>query len=105
MRGSGTVSFQPDGNYEDNETCDWKIMCDSGSATLTLTEFQTEQDWDFVDIYDGDTSSSQSLAHLSGSMVDQGQTTFTSSSGHMLVEFTSDESVTNGGFTATYGCR
>jgi len=105
MRGSGTVSFQPAGNYEDDSTCDWKIMCDSGSATLTLTEFQTEQDWDFVDIYDGDTNSSPSLAHLSGSMVDQGQTVFTSSSGHMLVEFTSDESVTDGGFTATYGCR
>ena len=81
------------------------IMCQRGMATLTLTQFQTEQDWDFVDIYDGDGSSSPSLGHLSGSMVDQRQTVFTSTGPNMMVEFTSDESITDGGFEASYGCR
>ena len=105
MTGQGTLSFQPNGNYVDNSVCDWHIQCARGAATLEFTSFSTEQDYDFVDILDGPTATSASLGHLTGSLVDMRQSVFTSSSSSMTVHFTSDESVTDGGFEATYGCR
>jgi|EP01046_Picozoa_sp_COSAG06_P060934 hypothetical protein len=105
MRGSGTVSFMPNGNYPDDSTCDWHIRCDRGRPQVQFTQLSTEADWDFVDVLDGDSSASPSLAHLSGSLVDLRRTTYSGSGSSLTVEFTSDESVTDGGFEADYSCR
>ena len=105
MLGSGTVSFQPNGNYPDNARCDWHIHCTSGHPQVEFTQLATEADWDFVDVRDGPTASGSTLAHLSGQLIDLNEVTYTSSSADMTIEFTSDESVTNGGFEAEYRCR
>ena len=129
MRGSGTISFQPNGkytsnphhiliskhmserllvvagNYQNSAVCDWHVSCPRGSPRVDFTQFATEADWDFVDVLDGATASSHSVAHLSGMMVDMRTTSFTGTGREMTVEFTSDESVTDGGFVADYSCR
>ena len=94
----------PDGNYEDNAACDWRIACPTGKATLDFTEFATESDYDFVTVYDGADASAPKLGELSGALVDILDTHFDAGSDVMLVEFTSDESITDGGFQARYTC-
>ena len=101
---SSTIVFQPDGNYEDNAACDWRIACPNGKATLDFTEFATESDYDFVTVYDGADASAPKLGELSGALVDILDTHFDAGSDVMLVEFTSDESITDGGFQARYTC-
>ena len=101
---SSTIVFQPDGNYEDNAACDWRIACPSGKATLDFTEFATESDYDFVTVYDGADASAPKLGELSGALVDILDTHFDAGSDVLLVEFTSDESITDGGFQARYTC-
>ena len=89
---------------EDNAACDWRIACPSGKATLDFTEFATESDYDFVTVYDGADASAPKLGELSGALVDILDTHFDAGSDVLLVEFTSDESITDGGFQARYTC-
>ena len=46
------ISFQPDGNYDDDAECKWTIECQAeGSvAILEFDEFQTESDYDYVKV-------------------------------------------------------
>ena len=68
--------------------------------TLTFSEFGTEYNYDFVKVYDGQSPNAQQmLGALIGLSV---PTSLTASSGSMYVEFTSDSSVENIGFSATY---
>ena len=101
---SSTIVFQPDGNYEDSASCGWAIRCPSGAPTLDFTEFETESDWDFVRVFDGADNNAPRLGELTGAFVDLPDTHFTGSGGGTFIEFTSDESVTAGGFQATYTC-
>ena len=88
---SGSFSDGP-GNYGDNANCEWFI---SGSGiTLSFSGFGTESGYDFVRVYDGSTQ----LGSFSGSSVPAPLT----SSGSMRVVFTSDGSVQDTGFTASY---
>ena len=73
-------------------------------SAVTIQRFGTEQDFDYVRLYDGDSNSAGAVAELTGAMRDLQQTTFTSSSTDMVVEFTSDESVGDEGFEASYLC-
>ena len=105
MDGAGTVSFQPNGNYPDDATCDWHIHCPSGHPEVEFTQLATEADWDFVNVVDGPTANGNQIAHLSGRLIDLKEVTYTGSSSDVTIEFTSDESVTDGGFEAEYRCR
>ena len=99
------ISFEPAGGTANDQTCSWHIVCDPGTtATVTIQRFGTEQDFDYVRLYDGDSNSADAVAELTGAMRDLQQTTFTSSSTDMVVEFTSDESVGDEGFEASYLC-
>ena len=65
----GTIEFFD--RYSKDQECTWTISCPAGSRppTLIFTEFNTERDCDYVDVYSGtdDTGgSSTQLAHLSG---------------------------------------
>ena len=101
---SSTIVFQPNGNYQDNSNCDWKIVCPRGTVHLDFTQFDTESDWDFVRVYDGTTASSQMVGELTGALVDIPDTHFDATSSNMLIEFTSDESIAAGGFQARFTC-
>jgi hypothetical protein len=101
---SSTISFQPDGNYDDNSNCYWHITCPAnGSPTVDFTEFDTESDWDFVRVYNDATGDGPVAGELTGALVDLPATHFTNN-GPMTIQFESDESVTAGGFQARFTC-
>ena len=111
---AATIAFQPDGNYEDDTSCTWVITCPNGDVpTFTFREFSTEADYDFVSIYDGADVASPQVAHLSGEINRlpgydlsnaHSSVTFGGTSPSMTLQFTSDESVSAGGFEVIYSC-
>ena len=104
LTGQGSLSFQPDGNYQDNQNCAWTINCGGGTPSLRFTDLDTETDYDIVSVFDGPATAGAELAHMSGSFVDQEQTSFSATGSSLAVTFTSDESVGAGGFLASYSC-
>ena len=67
---------------------------------------QSEADYDFVVVYDGRTSSSTLLSDgdLSGDLSDLTTLEYSGTQDSLMVEFTSDESLSDGGFEAMYRC-
>lgn len=88
---SGSFSDGSGSNeYADYSDCEWLIMPPGAtSITLTFSQFETESCCDFVDVYDGASTSSPHIGHFSGQSI---PSSVTSSSGTMLVRFTSDYS-------------
>lgn len=106
--GGGTVLSNPSGsfsdgsggsNYGNNQLCYWFISppC-ANSVTLSFSQFDTEQGYDGLIIYD-DWSGTNQLAVLSGTSL---PSSVTSNTGKMLVIFTSDYSFNYQGFSANY---
>lgn len=98
---SGTFSDgSGSSNYTDNMDCQWLIQ-PSGASTITLTfsTFDLESGYDFVQVYDGSTTSATLLGKYSGSTL---PSSVSSTGSSMLVYFTSDYSENAAGFTATY---
>jgi hypothetical protein len=89
---------------EDNQSCAWTVNCAGGTPSLLFTDLDTETDYDIVHVWDGPANAGTELAHMSGSFVDQTQTSFSSAGSTMAVTFTSDESIGAGGFLASYSC-
>ncbi len=76
------------------------------SLTLTFTEFGTEQDYDFMYVYNGPSTSSPLFANgnqLSGNTI-PGPFTSTDASGAITVRFVSDPGVTGSGWKANFSC-
>ena len=67
--------------------------------SLMFSTFFTEYFADFVQLYDGNSTSAPLLANLSGSW---SSVSYTSSQRYMLVTFKSNENRTYGGFNATF---
>ncbi|HRI26516.1 MAG TPA: PKD domain-containing protein [Chitinophagales bacterium] len=89
-------------NYNNNQSCSW-LITPSGAATitLTLTNLQTEQNFDFVRVYNGSTTAAPLLGTYSGTL---STVTVNTTGPAMLVTFTTDGSVTAQGFNASYTC-
>lgn len=87
-------------SYANNTYCSWLIQpSNAETITLSFQEFDTEQDYDGVVIYDGADNSASVLGEFTGTTI---PSPVTSSSGSMYVEFLSDPALRSGGFTATY---
>jgi hypothetical protein len=91
-------------NYGDFADCKW-LISPSGAAriTITFTMFQTELGYDFARVYlcaDEGCISQQQVARLSGSYT--APQVVTVNSGHALVWFSSDSSVSAAGFNASW---
>ncbi|XP_068704797.1 uncharacterized protein [Montipora foliosa] len=84
--------------YSSNMDCFWKF---SSNAKLHLTffQFQTQIGYDFVTVYDGNSSSSPLLGRFSGNSV---PSPITSSSNQLYVRFTSNGATEDSGFVARY---
>jgi hypothetical protein len=96
---SGTFD---DGGYTDNVSRKWIIQPQNAvSVTLSFITFHTEEDFDFVRVYDGETVSAPLLGSFSGDDVPDD---VTSTGGNMLVHFITDDgfSAGYGGFSASY---
>jgi hypothetical protein len=91
------------GDYDDSTSCEWVVLA-SGPIKVRFSAFNTETNYDFVELYDGTTSSAPRLGRYSGSAV---PAAVTSTGGAITVVFTA--SVTpfdfdrgaSGGFAAT----
>ncbi|MDB9774902.1 M6 family metalloprotease domain-containing protein [Vicingaceae bacterium] len=87
-------------NYTDNLSCQWLIQpAAATSITLSFSAFDTETTNDVVNIYDGSATSATLLGSFSGNSVPN---SVTSTGGAMLVEFSTNSSVTSGGWNANY---
>ena len=98
---SGGVS----GNYSNNENITTTI-CPTNPGdlvTVTFTSFNLESGWDFLRIYDGNSTGAPLLGTYSGTALPP---TFTSTAanGCLTFNFTSDSSVTRPGWTSNVSC-
>lgn len=90
------------GNYANNMNCSWLISpLDGLPVLLSFTEFNTQAGADFVSIYNGVNAFAPLLGTFSGNTL---PSALAASSGSMFIVFTSDASVTSGGWKATYAC-
>eukprot|EP01052_Picozoa_sp_SAG31_P004054 SAG31_NODE_163_length_21856_cov_7.550214_10_plen_1479_part_00 len=100
-----TTTLDFTGGYVDRMDCAWMLSCEGGNATaLRFTSFDTESDFDFVSLVDGDGHNKITVDNgLSGSIVPSG-TYYAAKDGVMAIGFRSDDSVTADGFAAEYWC-
>ncbi|CAG2201056.1 unnamed protein product [Mytilus edulis] len=88
------------GNYATDLKFRYVINVQAGHIIiLTFSRIDTEDNFDYVQVFNGANTSYQRLMHFSGS---RSSYTVQSTSNTMLVVFTSDSSNTGYGFTATY---
>jgi hypothetical protein len=101
-----SISYMPDGDYTDSLQCHWMITCPrgSGNVQVTMTALNTEEDYDFVNLYDGPSSNGAQIDGMSGQLINLATTHYSSTGPSMTVEFASDESVGAGGFSLDYTC-
>lgn len=87
-------------NYANNAFCYWKIApAGATDITLNFTTFDTEANYDGVIVYDGESVNDPILLDWTGTTLPPATT---STGDKMLVVFTSDATVTQGGFEANY---
>lgn len=87
-------------NYQNNTNCQWLIKPDSGSyIRLDFLNFNTEQGADILSVYDGETTSAPLLGSFSGQ---NKPPSLFSTSGAMLLVFTSNSSITDLGWNVKY---
>ncbi|MDQ0594090.1 hypothetical protein QFZ37_002459 [Chryseobacterium ginsenosidimutans] len=93
-------------NYGDNQTIVKTFYPNSGALTMTFTEFGLEQDYDFMYIYNGPSTSSPMFATgnaLTGTTL-PGSFTSTHPSGAITVRFVSDPAENGIGWKANFSC-
>ena len=96
----GVISDGP-GDYANNQDCGLHIETAEGTAVaLSFSSFSLESNFDYVYVYDGDSSSAQQLARYDG--YDIPPTVMTSGGNHMFVRMQTDGSVTTAGFDAVW---
>lgn len=87
-------------NYQDNENCQILIQpCNAQTVTFHMEDVNIEYNWDYLYVYDGATTSDPQIAVYTGS---DSQGTYTSTGNSILVVFTSDVYVNEGGFKMIY---
>ncbi|KAI8502505.1 CUB and sushi domain-containing protein 1 [Branchiostoma belcheri] len=95
--------------YGTDQDCVWVIRGCGGPVTLSFRSFQTEEDYDFLKIYEGslDTAALESSGDTP-SVEYSGQPdskNYTSTTSVLYLQFTSDGSVTDSGFWIDYSCE
>ncbi|SIS56365.1 T9SS type A sorting domain-containing protein [Chryseobacterium gambrini] len=93
-------------NYGDSQTIVKTFYPSSGALTMNFTEFGLEQDYDFMYIYNGPSTSSPLFANGNGLTGTALPGTFTSThpSGAITVRFVSDPAVNDIGWKANFSC-
>ncbi|XP_056421690.1 CUB and sushi domain-containing protein 1 isoform X3 [Hyla sarda] len=88
------------GYYKDSLNCEWIIEADSGhSVKITFERFQTEVNYDILEVRDGAANSSPLIGEYHGTQAPQ----FLISTGnYMYLLFTTDNSRSNVGFLIRY---
>ena len=88
-------------NYGNNENCSFLISSGvpSASIVLTFSSFRVEDNWDKMSVYDGVNASGVLLGTFTG---DSLPSDVVASSGDMFLQFTSDNNITDQGFSASW---
>lgn len=90
------------GDYLNDQECSWLIAPPNAlTVALEFTQFDTEEDFDYVWVYDGADTSGTLLGEFSGQALPP---VLTAVSGKMYIRFESDDSFREGGWSATYSC-
>lgn len=94
------------GNYGDNQTIIKTFYPSSGALTMNLTEFSLEEDYDFMYIYNGPSTSSPMFATGNALTGTAAPMSFTSThpSGAITVRFVSDPAENESGWKANFSC-
>jgi hypothetical protein len=99
---SGTIydSGGASGNYVDDERSVWTIAPTAAtSVTLTFNTFSTENTWDYLYIYDGNSINAPLIGYYTGT---NSPGTIISSGGSLTLEFRSDCATTGTGWNANW---
>ena len=93
------------GPYQNNETYVRTLVPDSPNnrVQLSFTEFDLENNFDFLRIYDGPNTSAPLLGTYTGTS-SPGVLAARNATGQLTVQFTSDGTVTRPGFAASLAC-
>ena len=107
LNSTGTSIESPNypSKYRPLADCKWTLQGPPGmSILLQFTEFESERNYDTLQILVGGKTedSSITLATLSGSIPGIGSQSFKSASNFMILRFRSDSSVEKGGFRASW---
>ncbi|XP_064839021.1 CUB and sushi domain-containing protein 3-like isoform X1 [Oncorhynchus masou masou] len=88
------------GYYKGSLSCEWVIETEPGrSIKITFDKFQTELGYDFLEIHDGPNLLSPLVGSFNGTQVPQ---FLFSSTNHLYMLFTTDNSRSNSGFKIIY---
>ncbi|KAI1704936.1 CUB domain-containing protein [Ditylenchus destructor] len=88
-------------NYHPQALCHYKVTVPEGKKVfLRINFFDTEDIWDHLNIYDGNSTSSTKMASLSG--VTKAGTTYKTSGRNAYLTFTSNPTVQKQGYSITY---
>jgi hypothetical protein len=92
-------------NYSDQETVIRTIIPNAAnnSIVLTFSEFSFEQDYDFLSVFDGNTTAATLLGKYTGTTI-PGPFTSTATDGSLTVAYTSDQFLNFSGFVANISC-
>ncbi len=93
------------GNYSDNMNSTYTICPATAGMSLQVvfTSFSTEASWDYLYIYDGNSTGAPLIGTYSGG-TSPGTVVGSSAGGCLTFRFTSDGSVNNPGWTANISC-
>ncbi|XP_036065193.1 CUB and sushi domain-containing protein 1 [Onychomys torridus] len=89
------------GNYFNSQTCAWSIKVEPNfNITLFVDTFQSEKQFDALEVFDGSSGQSPLLVVLSGNHTEQSN--FTSRSNHLYLRWSTDHATTKKGFKIRY---
>lgn len=98
--GSLYDSGGPTGNYGNDERRLWLIQpASAATVTAQFTQFNIENNWDFMFIYDGATTNAPLIGKYTGT---NSPGTITSTGGSLLIEFRSDCATVAAGWQINY---
>jgi hypothetical protein len=91
-------------NYLDNTQCTYLITDPNQySVVISMTDFATQQDHDYLRFWDGIPSDSNLLLELSGTV--PSGTNYTFSTDSLYITFETDDSLTDAGWNLSYSCN
>ncbi|XP_075413304.1 CUB and sushi domain-containing protein 1 [Tenrec ecaudatus] len=89
------------GNYFNSQTCSWSIKVEPNyNITLFVDTFQSEKQFDALEVFDGSSGQSPLLAVLSGNHTEQ--SSFTSKSNQLYLRWSTDHATSKKGFKIRY---
>ncbi|KAG8517559.1 LOW QUALITY PROTEIN: CUB and sushi domain-containing protein 1, partial [Galemys pyrenaicus] len=89
------------GSYFNSQTCSWSIRVEPGhNITLFVDAFQSERQFDTLEVFDGASGQSPLLVVLSGNHTEQAN--FTSRSHQLFLRWSTDHATSKRGFRIRY---